>query len=221
MVACRAGVARPFPSNTGVVMHRILWSIVFVAPFLLAACNSSPPADNAETTTAPAPAVTPAPAGDQVATASNDDVAPAPAETVAAAEPPPVGTCGDQSSVTADERIANTVRWSTASEQDNFGYDVYRGDSEKGDFTKLNAEPIAGAGTSDTPHKYEYRDDTIDPCKSYWYYVEAISTSGDHEKFTPTFQSKAKRRAADDGVATPASTDDAAKEAPTEDSANE
>lgn len=113
----------------------------------------------------------------------------------AAKAPPPEGDCGDQSAVPADQRIANTARWSTASEQNSFAFDVFRGDTEKGEFVKLTATPIPGAGTSDETHKYEYRDDTIDPCKDYWYYVESISTSGEHEKFTPTFHASAKRRA--------------------------
>ena len=108
--------------------------------------------------------------------------------------PPPEGDCGDQSRTPADQRVANTARWSTASEQDSFAFDVFRGDTEKGEFVKLTASPIPGAGTSDETHKYEYRDDTIDPCKEYWYYVESISTSGEHEKFTPTFHAPAKRR---------------------------
>lgn len=174
-------------------MHRILRSLAFAVPvLLLAACT--PPAPETPNGAATEPVAstpaTPAPAT-------------TPAEPAAATDAPlpPVGTCGVQTAIAADQRIANTVRWSTASEQDNFGYDVYRGDAEKGPFTKLNAEPIAGAGTTDTSHAYEYRDDTIDPCNSYWYYVESISTSGQHEKFTPTFQAKAKRRAAD-GTAT-------------------
>ncbi len=126
-------------------------------------------------------------------------------EPVAAAEPAaptpppvpeiPVGTCGDQSELTPEERIANTPKWSTASELDNFGFDVYRGDAEEGPFERLTEAPILGAGTSDEPHSYSFRDDSIDPCKDYWYYVEAISTSGEREKFTPTFRAPAKRRA--------------------------
>lgn len=122
-------------------------------------------------------------------------------EPAAQAPPPapeiPVGTCGDQSELTPEERIANTPKWSTASELDNFGFDVYRGDAEDGPFERLTESPILGAGTSDEPHSYSFRDDSIDPCKDYWYYVEAISTSGEREKFTPTFRAPAKRRAAE------------------------
>jgi len=103
--------------------------------------------------------------------------------------------CGDQSKVAKDRRLANTPRWTTASEQDNFGYDVFRGDKEEGPFEKVTKDPILGAGTTDETHKYEFRDDAIDPCKDYWYYVESISTSGQHERFTPVFKAPAKRSA--------------------------
>lgn len=115
----------------------------------------------------------------------------------AAADPLPVGECGDQSHLPAAQREANTPKWTVASEIENFGYDVYRGDSEDGPFLKLTEDPLLGAGTTDETQRYEFRDDTIDPCRQYWYYVESISTSGDREKFTPVFPAKPKRRAAD------------------------
>ncbi len=89
--------------------------------------------------------------------------------------------------------IKNTIRWATASEVENFGYDVYRGESEEGPFVRLTAKPVAGAGTSDEPHKYAYVDRDIDPTKDYWYYVESISYSGVRERFTPVQKAKAKQ----------------------------
>jgi hypothetical protein len=88
--------------------------------------------------------------------------------------------------------LSNTIKWSTASEVENFGYDVFRGDKEEGPFTRLNAKTIAGAGTVDEPRAYQYVDATIEVGRAYWYYVESISLSGVREKFTPVFQSKAK-----------------------------
>lgn len=128
-----------------------------------------------------------------------ETAAPAPVATPAAA-PVPEGTCGDQSAVAAEQRIHNSIKWSTASEQDNFGYDVFRGDKEDGPFIKLTKDPMLGAGTSDETHKYEFKDDTIDPCMEYWYYVESISNGGVREKFTPTFKAKAKRVAKADAA---------------------
>jgi len=170
-------------------MRTILTPLVLM--LLLTACSNAPQ-DAAKPAAAPAPApAAPAPKTEQAA-------APAP---VAPAELPE-GTCGDQSAVAKEERLANTPRWTTASEVDNFGYDVFRGDTEEGPFAKLNANPLLGAGTTDETKKYEYRDDTIDPCREYWYYVESIDTNGAREKFTPIFKASAKRRAA--GTAAPA-----------------
>lgn len=88
--------------------------------------------------------------------------------------------------------LNNTIKWSTASEVDNFGYDVFRGDKEEGPFTRLNSKIIAGAGTVDEPRHYQYVDESIQAGKEYWYYVESVSLSGVREKFTPVFKSKAK-----------------------------
>jgi hypothetical protein len=156
--------------------------LALTALIVASLCACSPPA--------PEPAAPSSTAAKPVPPAAE----PKPAEAAVAKEVPE-GECGEQSKVAADQRIANTARWTTASEQNNFGFDVFRGDSEKGEFKKLTKEPILGAGTSDETHKYEFRDDSIDPCKDYWYYVEGITTSGSHEKFTPTFRAPAKRRA--------------------------
>ena len=91
-----------------------------------------------------------------------------------------------------DIGISNRIKWVTASELNNFGFDVFRGDSEDGSFVRVNESTIAGAGSSDTPIQYEFVDDSIETETVYWYYVESISMSGVREKFTPTFQSKAK-----------------------------
>jgi hypothetical protein len=63
---------------------------------------------------------------------------------------------------------------------------------EAGPFERLNTKPIAGAGTSDESHSYAFVDDTIDPAKAYYYYVESISIDGVREKFTPVSRAGAK-----------------------------
>ena len=164
---------------------------LFVLVFLLAACQGNDPAAPDQ---APAQPTTDAAADASQATDADQSAA---AEAVAQVPEVPVGQCGDQGELEPAERIANTPRWSTASELENFGFDVYRADSEDGPFERLTSDPIPGAGTSDEPHQYSFRDDTIDPCMDCWYYVESVSTSGTREKFTPTFRAPAKRRAAD------------------------
>jgi len=119
----------------------------------------------------------------------------------ATGETPPAGVRGGKSehAVPAAEDPAkprNTVRWTTASEMDNFGFDVYRGKLEKGPFVRLTKRPILGAGTSDTPQRYSWVDDTIDPRRVYFYYVESISMSGERRRFTPIIRAPAKKPSA-------------------------
>ncbi|REJ74530.1 MAG: hypothetical protein DWQ36_20760 [Acidobacteria bacterium] len=83
------------------------------------------------------------------------------------------------------EEYKNTIRWATASEVDNFGFDVFRGEAEDGPFAKINDDPIEGGGTTDSPRHYSYVDDTIDPHQVYFYYVESIALDGTREQFTP------------------------------------
>ncbi len=93
----------------------------------------------------------------------------------------------------------NTVKWTTATELDNFGFDVYRSESADGPFERINPEVIEGAGTVDEPRSYRYVDDTIDPRKTYYYYVESISMSGVREQFTPIGKAGPKIPPAEDG----------------------
>ena len=98
------------------------------------------------------------------------------------------------SNVQAEDKtsISNRIKWVTASELNNFGFDVLRGDFEQGPFDRINEHTIPGAGNSDMPSRYEFIDETIEAGKAYWYYVESISMSGQREKFTPTVQIKPK-----------------------------
>jgi hypothetical protein len=111
---------------------------------------------------------------------------PSPAAPPQAASPAPAGSPAP---------LANTLKWSTASEVENFGYDVYRADAEDGPWVRINTKPIPGAGTLDEPSYYQYADSDIDPTKPYFYYVESISLKGVREKFTPIIKAPAKRPA--------------------------
>ena len=148
-----------------------------LAAMLLIACGSGAPPP-------PAPAVVAAPAPTPQGIAT-PPLEPSPtAEPAAAADPTPTPA--------PTPPYRNTVRWSTASEVDNFGYDVYRGTSKDGPFERLTADPVPGAGTSDETHKYSFVDEKIDPYQSYFYYVESISLAGHREKFTPIIEAKPK-----------------------------
>lgn len=93
----------------------------------------------------------------------------------------------------AEASLVNSLKWTTASEVDNFGFDIYRGTSEDGPFERMTAEPLAGAGTVDEPQHYVWVDDTIDPEQDYWYYIESITIDNVRERFSPVIKAPAKR----------------------------
>ena len=84
----------------------------------------------------------------------------------------------------SSESIKNTLRWQTASEVDVFGFDILRAESEEGPFETIAADPLLGHGTTDEPHAYVFVDDTIEPGKGYWYWVEEITLGGRRSKIT-------------------------------------
>jgi hypothetical protein len=100
---------------------------------------------------------------------------------------------GDAPEPVADEPLVNTLKWTTASEVENFGFNIYRSLNQDGPFERINDEPLPGAGTTDEPQSYVYVDDTIDPAQDYYYYIESISLGGVREIFSPVIRSPAKR----------------------------
>jgi hypothetical protein len=78
-----------------------------------------------------------------------------------------------------------SIKWSTSSEVDNYGFWIMRGDSEKGPFKEANTKMVPGAGNSDLPKKYAFDDLNVEMGKTYYYYLDAISTKGVREKYSP------------------------------------
>jgi hypothetical protein len=150
-----------------VIMRQALWRLLLVvAVVALTGCAGSGGAVTADTRPEASAAAGPAAAPAEPA---GTPAAPAPAE-------PPF----------------NRLKWSTASEVDNFGFDIYRSTSEEGPFERLTVQPIPGAGTVDEPRYYEYKDTAIDPGVDYYYYVESISVDGIRETFSPIIRAPAK-----------------------------
>jgi hypothetical protein len=124
-------------------------------------------------------------------TAGCSSTAPKAAPVAPPTAPPAAPVASAAPEAPADE-LKNTIRWATASEINNFGYDVYRGDTEEGPFVRLTPSPILGAGTTDETQRYEFVDKNIEPGRDYFYYVESISIDGERERFTPVSKVPAK-----------------------------
>ena len=107
---------------------------------------------------------------------------------VPAAVPSPPPAAAVQAST---EAPYNTLTWKT-NDVSNFGYDIYRAESEAGPFVKVNAAPVPGTLKPGKVQTFQYEDRAIDPRKDYWYYVECITLQGERLQFTPILRAPAK-----------------------------
>jgi len=103
-----------------------------------------------------------------------------------------LAACAVVAPVAEDAVLSNTVRWSTASESDNFGFDVYRSEHADGPFERITVQPVNGAGTTDLVQRYWFEDRGIKPGTVYFYYVESISLDGRRKRLTPVMKAQAK-----------------------------
>jgi Secretion system C-terminal sorting domain len=94
------------------------------------------------------------------------------------------------SSFSAQQISENAVlSWTTYSEVENLGWNIYRSDTESmNEAVIINAEGyIEGAGTTNQQTDYTYTDENelIVPA-TYWYWLESVSLFGDVALFGPT-----------------------------------
>ena len=70
------------------------------------------------------------------------------------------------------------IKWTTASEKDNAGFNILRSQQRQGQFVRLNPKLIPGAGTTSERHDYTWKDTTANPRVVYYYRLEDVSFSG-------------------------------------------
>ena len=70
------------------------------------------------------------------------------------------------------------LEWTTASEIDNAGFNVYRAKSEYGEYVKINSSLIPAQGTSTSGATYQYVDSGVKNRTTYYYKLEDIDLSG-------------------------------------------
>ena len=79
----------------------------------------------------------------------------------------------------AESGIKVILKWRTATETNNLGFNIYRSDAKDGKYIKVNARLIAGAGSDATPHNYSFTDENVVLDNTYYYYIEDIDFSGE------------------------------------------
>ena len=79
---------------------------------------------------------------------------------------------------TASSHQEVILSWSTASEIDNAGFNIYRASPEGGEFVKINAALIPAKGSSTQGAEYAFVDSDVKNRKTYWYKLEDIAFNG-------------------------------------------
>lgn len=70
------------------------------------------------------------------------------------------------------------IEWSTASELDTVGFNLYRSDNPEGPFEMINASLVPSSEDPMTGGEYEYEDRSVVPGKTYYYRLEDIEMDG-------------------------------------------
>jgi hypothetical protein len=68
--------------------------------------------------------------------------------------------------------------WTTASEVDNAGFNIYRSESADGTYEKINESLIAAQGSPTQGAAYEYIDKDVKSKKTYYYKLEDVNVNG-------------------------------------------
>lgn len=71
-----------------------------------------------------------------------------------------------------------TIVWTTESELDIIGFNVYRADSPDGEFTKINNELIPPAVDPFIGGKHSYVDENVIRGTTYYYQLETVDRNG-------------------------------------------
>ena len=70
------------------------------------------------------------------------------------------------------------LKWETASEVDNMGFNIYRAESAEGEYTKINGALIPADGSATEGANYQYIDKTAKAGKTYYYKLEDVDNAG-------------------------------------------
>ena len=80
------------------------------------------------------------------------------------------------------------IQWSTASEVDTAGFNIYRSESPDGPWVKINDELIPPSDDPLSGGEYTFTDPDAAPGKTYYYQLEEVEYSGKSTRFPPVKQ---------------------------------
>jgi hypothetical protein len=83
----------------------------------------------------------------------------------------------------SDRRVR--VEWTTESEIDNEGFNIYRSRSRRGTYIRINDALIPAQGSSSEGASYEFIDEDVKNRRTYWYKLEDVDIYGNSTMHGP------------------------------------
>lgn len=77
------------------------------------------------------------------------------------------------------------IQWTTDSEIDNAGFNIYRAASENGEYVKINESLISAEGSPTQGAFYDFTDTNVQNRKTYYYKLEDIDLNGNSTMHGP------------------------------------
>lgn len=93
------------------------------------------------------------------------------------------------------------IEWTTASELNTIGFNLYRRDSVDSPEIRINSELIPGSTDPLTGGNYEYVDQNVEPGKTYYYELEDVETNGTTNRSWNTSVKVARQGLFEGGIA--------------------
>ncbi len=87
--------------------------------------------------------------------------------------------------MTAGAEASVVVEWSTATELDTAGFNIYRSDSPDGPFTRVNEELIPASPNPLVGGSYSFTDTDVVAGQTYYYLLEDVETGGTTTRHGP------------------------------------
>jgi hypothetical protein len=85
----------------------------------------------------------------------------------------------------AATRASIVIEWSTASELDTAGFNIYRSEAPKGDAILVNDKVVSASTEPWIGGNYKYIDNNVTPGTIYYYWLEDIGMSGNVNRHGP------------------------------------
>lgn len=76
------------------------------------------------------------------------------------------------------------LRWQATHEEGAYGYNIYRAFRRQGPFRRINAEILHVGEAGAVIASYEHFDFDVEPGKTYFYYLDLVSTTGHKQRFS-------------------------------------